>query len=591
MDLLGAEALCGVLRVPSVGLEVLFKGGFQISPRGMSRPAVRARLVAFFSREPQLAELLLSVPEGPWWSWFELLQVLDEDWLRVNWRDLVRYGGLCAAAALALDIRPGLWARGRRLLRREDYWAARTRGGSPVHSEPCSVLAELLFGEAPERVDPPSRGETVPGGSEEGGGGLKRQVVDLRRSLDNHRARLRTQKKALKQAEQDALEQHKRLQAEVRCAQARVHELEASLEARVAAGVAAVKRRLFGLDPALREAASETDRESGGLLVRFHDVLRRQRLLNEKAGVLSDLRRQIEELEQAARELRTCIDDSVTVLPQARDIHGELTRRIRTLRERLGTVVEENEQSDLSSHLRAWIKSVHLAPEGAADLDRAAHLLEDSMLVELLGSAEIDELRGLLEERRDLLRELQDKAPEDGRKHASGHAPGGRSWARELWDPTAELEARAGDPREVWLFVDGYNAIRRVSALREIEEKRGSAEARRELCALCRRKLPAFAHLEIVFDGAGPLSERDSSSGVVIAFSEHATADQNADRYLMARLSREQSPERRLWLVTDDFGLRGQVEDVCEAFISPVHFHQYLTRNGHRPRPVQEENS
>jgi hypothetical protein len=258
-------------------------------------------------------------------------------------------------------------------------------------------------------------------------------------------------------------------------------------------------------------------------------------------------------------------------------LHSRITRRLRELRDLMGDYVEEQPlMPDLADQLRARVKSAHLSEQGEPELEKIEHFLGEALATDLLGADIVAGIRDLLRERRALIHSLQATAmaavPE---KNAGNNRFNGQP--REIWN-VAEALADSGEG--VRLFVDGYNVILRLPELAAIESAENMAAARKRLGTLCRTRAGLFSLVEIVFDGVGALSQREKADGIVIVYSPDRHDSQNADIYLVERLRQTADSTLPAWLVTDDFGLREQAKGVCDAYISTLHFHRFLTGSG-----------
>ncbi|OGV78541.1 MAG: hypothetical protein A3K19_17925 [Lentisphaerae bacterium RIFOXYB12_FULL_65_16] len=558
-----------------VGQGLFFKG-FQVNVRNAGKPAVRNRVRSELLRSPELLSGLLECP-GPWRAWCKTLAMFEEKWLLSHWRDLVRVSRRQdVVVALVVDARPAVAARGRRFLRLTRFWdrppaaspASRIGGG-------LQFLAELL---ATPRV--------VPTDTPERAGGVvatERRVRVLDDQLAAARERLARERTSAQEAAARWTEERKKLQAENRDLRSQLHAVHRELERqlaqtdeRVRAGAEGFQCRVLGLSEEvvhIREAlaAAQVDRVQD----RVEPMLEQHRRLNEKYGALSALRAELATLQNGEKRLLQCVEESVVVLPELHRLLADLRQRRDSLQALLPDAVREAaSEGDLGNALLARVKGAHFQADWGAELDRVVALLEVPLVGELLGAAGLERLQRAASERHKVLARARPCAPELGRGQGGG-ASRGEPQGREIWDVAGALERRQV-PASVWLVVDGYNTILGEPRLAAMAEQHGLAKAREEMVRLCRRRAVMFRGVEVVFDGAGPLSVRETLDGVTEVFAAQKQESQNADVYILGRITAMQPSVDAIWLVTSDQGLRRSVESCCNAFIKPSDFCRFL---------------
>jgi predicted RNA-binding protein with PIN domain len=262
--------------------------------------------------------------------------------------------------------------------------------------------------------------------------------------------------------------------------------------------------------------------------------------------------------------------ESVVLVPDLPETTVQIGQRLREIRETLGELSTDTEAPDLAAALIWRLKNAHLGKQADEDLAQLHDILELDLVREILGPKMHGRLKQLEKTRQDL---TQEPTALDASLDAS--RPADFPVEREVWDLAAKLQQYP--PASVWLFVDGYNAIRRVHDLHKLEQERGLAAARDRFCALCRRCAHQFGHFEIVFDGVESTAATESCAGLRIVYSRSAGESQNADEHLVRRLRALNGQPEVVWLVTDDFGLRERVINHCDAFVPPVLLYRFLT--------------
>jgi len=559
LSALGNERLYqAVVAVPTLQ-ESVFRGGFQPAPATLDNPAVRRRLHSgLLGRLDRLEALLRQGTGSPWASAGEVLQALDTAWLLRHWRALLRgaAGAPALAVAMALDSRAGVRARGLRLLRRRGLWGS---GWRPRQEALPPALRWLVPAAAPvPAAEAPAPAPAV-----------THEMGVLRDALARHRERLRESDQEQRQARLQWGQREKELRRELRESRAAAEQAAADVEARVAKAVAAFRQHALGVTPEcarLAEAVAESER--GDLVERAERVLADQRRQNELHGTYSEVRARIRELCAMAQRLGLCMDESVTVLPGVRGVHAAICREVDRLQALLPA--EEPPMAELAAQLVARIKEPRPVPEAVSELARLEGLLGIDVIADLLGDEGLRQVRTALLRRRQVVTETVLAGAADATPASvAARAP------RELWDVHAALAS--GSTPAVRVFIDGYNAIRRVPELAAIEENGGLTRSREALCDLCRRRAHLLAHMEIVFDGQGALSAREERDGLMVVFSNGLRDSQNADEYLVARVARARSEGGPVWLVTDDRGLRAQSGSWCDAYIGCLDWYRFVS--------------
>ncbi|MBN2452585.1 MAG: NYN domain-containing protein [Lentisphaeria bacterium] len=558
----GEAELFGFLNAHPLLLDQVFRGGFKIAPQSLSRPPLRKRIALALAHGATLPQTFLAETAGPWREACEALCALDGEWLKRQWRDLLRGTGDPAyVVAMAMDSRPELARRGRGLLRRRGILAALT---PPVPARLPPALARLR-GEGEARAAPDLPG--VPGG-EGKVDTLERQIVSLRQALERQRERTRELEAALKQASTDGSDRERDLRRDLRLARQAIEDLRGTMDRQVAERVTDFKRRALALPDASFQPPATASGDVESLLQRVEALIEQQGRVDEAFGTREEIRRQIRRLAEAARRLAVCMDESIRVLPEVRALHASVCREIDRLQGFVPGEVDAVDLPELAAQLVALAKMAALDAAGRQQLDRLEAFLGQELIAEVLGDTGLQRVRQAVALRRRLIAEL---TPPTAARDTPAPAP---PQTREVWGVREVLQT--GEFGRIRVFVDGYNVTKGTAALRDLEAAGGLAAARERLCHLCARRTGAFQSLEVVFDGQGPLSSREARDGVTVVFSNGLEESQNADEYLLRRLAASRSEGDSLWLVTDDRGLRADAELHCAAFVGAEDWYRYL---------------
>lgn len=572
LELAGPDLLWQMFNDAEISCERFFRGGFQVSATGLRSIAVRRRIAVALARDAALAGRLLLVSSAPWQLWLTGLACFSDTWLRSVWRRFLRTGGgVVLALAMSCDERPRIRRRGERLLLREGFWQHPPETDSERLSR---SLLQALPGLA-ETATGSDETAVLSGNSPGGGPRENRELEEVRRSLDAHRHKLKEARQELRQMSVTYGSREKNLESENRVLRQELAHLEETVAARIETAVAALAKDLLRVTPELETVVQENDTSTAGLLTKAASILRKQREMDRRNGLISRLREDHDRLEKTEAELACAINDSVLVLPELRRIHTDVCNRLRELDALLAQHADTPFNDGLETYLMACIRGVCQSSENQEDLDAVDVLLAHGLLAEFLGAVQTARLTAASAERRAFLEEcLREKLSRPAVLIPSQHT---RTEPREIWDLPGALEKSTKDGIGVRLFVDGYNAIRRVRPLSGIENRNGLAVARSTFLDLIRRRQEAFTTVEVVFDGTGTLSQREADGNLTLVYSGSLTESQNADIYLTARLHALAGTGGQVWLVTDDFGLRDHVRTCCQAYIPPLRLYEYLS--------------
>ena len=558
LGVLGNERLYALVMAVPLLHEAVFRGGFQFAPATLAMPTVRRRLRTTLLGRPERVEgLLREAVDMPWTAAVGALQALETEWLRRHWRGLLRATANPALAiALAVDAREPLRQRGLRLLRRRSLWLPDWQARQAALPADLAVL-----------LPPPavlSQPEPDPAANLARAAGAQREQTSLREALTRQREKTRDLELELRQARQEWESREKDLRREVREARAAAERAATETDQRLAARVQEFKREALGLTAEATRLADEAAAPSpDSLSERAERVLAEQQRQNQVYGTRESIRAQIRALSATAHRLTVCMDESIKLLPEVRRVHAAVCREL----ERLQALVPEAEPLvvDLAAQLVARAKEASTAPAALAELDRIEQLLRLETLAEVLGSEGVRHVVAAVAQRRRLITDALHAAPE--------RPPPAPGKVREIWDVRQEV---TGAVALACVFIDGYNAIRRVPDLAAIEQTEGMPRSRDVFGALCRARARSFRHLEVVFDGQGALSAREESAGLVVVFSRGLNESQNADDYLLGRVTKARGEGAPVWLVTDDRGLRARAETFCDAFVSCEDWYRFL---------------
>ena len=533
--------------------------GFSLSHRALGRRSVRALLARALGKHPRLAGRILLARNTPWEHWIQALDMLNEDYVLSCWRDLVRSCGVCVAVAMALDTREAVQRRGLRMLAADSAWWKGEIPTKPLHGHWTDLIELLTARQTAEKAGAEKAPDTSAQARE-----LEQQCGQLRETAERLKRKRAEAEAQFASEREEHREAQRQLRHQLRDREEETDRLRDQFEQRLSDQVTALRDRLLCAPP---EPPATTDPAGRTLAERATEALARQHALDERHGTRPQLQMELEELEKQEGKLRHCFEGSLVLVPGLRETAALVGQRLREIRETLGDIDTDTEVPDLAAALFCRLKNAHLTADATAELARLRDILGLEVVRDVLGPRVHSRLLEVERTRSQLVAErvLDETAP----------APIPAAEEREVWNVGERLACYP--PGTVWLFIDGYNAIRRVHALNQLEQEQGMAAARDHFCELCRRHAHQLRHLEVVFDGTDTVAGAESCAAVQVVYSGSSGESQSADDYLEKRLRIARNDAATMWLVTDDFGLRNRVAATCDAFVPPVLLYRFLT--------------
>lgn len=575
---LSNEQLFRILRIALPLAEELLRG-HKMSPAGVGKKIVRKRIAAEIARTEDFLDLIFQAEHAPWAEWQLALEALDTEWVIQNWCDIARAAGPTFIAALAVSDDPDLEERGRRALRTRRPWQTTEPGQESVPHTLPDALAALRAGlshsgmAAAEAAGPD---RTNARKAEQRASAAEKERDKLSDALAKLRERLKHAESTAADFERQLESQNKLHHQKLREAADTYRELETGFNDKLREAINAFKREHLGVSPDIERVQVEIQTDATApILEHVREVLDEHARLNEKYGTISRLEAEIAELREAREELLRCLAQSVRVAPSLHSVMEAVNQRIDTLQAILPNW-QEPTLSAPAQRLMQQVLNIPLSQEGLAELARLDRELGAGLVCELLGADDVATIQRTVHKRRRQIEALQfeEKLVEhldvpglpEPPPHVQPVEPGEVGRAVERTD------------KPVVLFVDGYNAIMSAAPYRDVKAKRSLESARELFLEHCRRKTAGFENLEVVFDGRGALSERETLQGLTVVFAADLAESQNADNYIVARMRHEHSlgHDHELWLVTADGGLRARVAGVADALIDPDDFAAFL---------------
>ena len=557
--------------------------GFKLTAANANKKIVRGRILAYLAHDPEMCALMLRLEGMPWIPWVLALEAIDEFWLLDNWAHLMRSTrDRNLMAAMAVDHRDSIACLGERLLARpslwRDDWKLKDKPPPPFSWEALAELASLT-----------SPGHTLPDQTPTPGTDAKRAKAEAKqKALESEVKKLKTaldkqKQRTAAEAEERTLTEHKKqvetrkLRDDLKKTRDQLDPLRADFAEKLEARIQQYRRETLGMTEHKQQIEEKLrSHETGDLLEQIQQVLETHRRLNEKYGTLSELRQQINTLENADTRLRECAAESIHVLPELHEVQRNVAKRLSQLR---ALMPGESSIPDARGYVKRTLKMIRnctLANDGLGRLAGMTALVENPAFTELVGDENLQLIKTALKQQKEHLQQIEKEqtlAQMDvpAKSQESGAIP----FPHEVWDVDDELD-RLPEGKKPVVYVDGYNVINGAEPLAATLQTKGLSAARTQLNALCDRIKSAFERIEIVYDGTDALNERETHGNIVEVFAARLEESQNADNYITDSLHSGSRDNGVLWLVTADGGLRARNRAVCHGLIDPQDFVDFL---------------
>lgn len=536
--------------------------GFQPTRAGADRAVVRRRLARVLEHLPP-AELrqALETPDTPWQSCSEALACLNADSLCMLWPSIFRMSREPDfLVAMAMDERPRVAARGRRLLRRSGVWNAppppateRDRRRAPALYE----LAGLLHPKEPESASRPSDDSTH---------------APSAKRLAKLRAKLQRTEQELEAVRAHSEDRVHDLTARLHDAEAALRQVQADCAARVQQSLIAFRDSVLGITDEIEEIgelAHDPDHEA--LLEAATKVLDQQARLDERYGTLHDLHERLCRLQSTRDRTRQACSQSVVQHPALRDLVPKLDAAIAEIES--DARIRTPSPPEFAPGFAAVVEDALLADEPEAALDEVRNALAMPSVRRALGESGVRDMR-------ERVKRIQDRMSARRFAALALQRPENSSRAdlepREIFDLQRELQHDRNGQPPPRLVVDAWNVAFSGYLNGNPERAGSSARARERLVREARSLQSHFTSVDLVFDGTDPVDTVESIGNLRIVFAARRQEEQNADNYIVDHLARQEKEPGEIWLATGDYGLRYRASKNCQAFVAPEVLVRYL---------------
>jgi DNA repair exonuclease SbcCD ATPase subunit len=547
----------------------ILHGGFQLTSKSFENSNLRLRLSALLLREADLLEAFLGNERlmRSWRTVSGVMEMLDGDWLKKNWRALLR---------TVADPRPlvlGMFWAGKKLEDEKLERLSRRLFACPSlwkeadSSRQNAGLADSLklFALTKQPAAAPDSSKKQTNLTKK----LEQEAASLRKALEQSRKESKQQRHASEAEQQQWRQKYANLERELKDRekhwQKLYQQLEANAEEVSKQEIAAFEQRVLGLQPGQEAELEDIRNHNAALQERIAKVLQLQAANNRRFGLRQALRQEISELEAQLQSIQQAIDESVVIYEDLPELQIEVEARITQLKEQLNEQDLSQFPEDIPNRMKLMIKTVRLDENAAKTFSEIRQFLEHDSIRRILYPEELQATQKLLEEQR--------------KKHnhiiSSRNAnTASQTHTGEIWFLTQHIQ----NLHRTSLYVDGCNLLLCDPQWKELTEKKGQATARADLIEKCKSKAALFKNIHLIFDG---IESQDSieklESGLTLHFAARKASDQNADNYLVQLMKEtpKQSQELR-WVVTKDSGLRTRVAHLCDAIVPNQSFAKFL---------------
>lgn len=460
----------------------------------------------------------------------------------------------------------------------------------PVASSASSVASEAVS--APPAVRPGESARIAE---------LRREIAQMRRERreesDKLNAELKEKKRTISSLERRLAEVQDTFDGALR-------ELAEEKDRQVDAAVNAFERTVLGINPDLQLFARQAMEKDGSLDARIRNALERQNELNQRHGSCRQLREERKRLTKYLSQIGEAIEDAVRVDPELLALQKEVDSQLQCVCEKLreDVVCEKGEYEVFPRRLLAYVKGIRLedGDQAKSALEQVQSWVEGPMAAEVLSADEAKEVRTLVFSRRKALERhrrerlaslpIEASAGDNGSGGEEGRAASGNPGSGLFEMRTVcEFKSYANQLKEVELFIDAYNVVKRDPAWSLMEKGvNGFQEAREDFFSKVKAIAHHFKHVTIVYDSDLITDNIDHPNKfVTVVWAGKRTDGQNADNYIVDRLSSLADDDeydddyRRRWVVTEDYALLVRLEEneCCGAHVSNVAFTALLRSN------------
>ena len=544
------------------------QGGFKIHAGTFDSAIVQQRLLNLLLQHDELL-LLPFLSElsrrRPWRNACRAAKMLDGEYLLKNWRKIIE--SLADPRMIIMGLymeskNEALSRLAQRLINCPSLWKNKTEAAAPDKdmTEAWSCLASEARTEKNARATNPEQLKAEQNKNAE----LRKQIKSYKNEIE--------QMQRQKLQSQENLELLRRQQEEKLREQEKQWRQECEIQVGMAKNQAEEKhqaalQRLLGYASDEEARLQQNIKQAGSLNQRINTALQRQAEINQRYGLKRRLLQKINRLQLRQEQLRMAINEALVLDDELLELEQECKTKLQTLRDTLTGEPQPLQLDSMPFRIENMIKTVRLdKQECAATLQEIKQFLQQKFWRQILSSAEQSKLHDILEQ--------QNKRHQHILAQNKNNAAGNTASSKEIWHLTQHF----ADFKRTNIYVDACNLMLRAPEWQEIMKDKGQAETRRLLVEKCKKKVHLFRQIALVFDGVEAMDCIDNiGNNFSLHFAAKKHEEQNADNYLVEMLQKKmRDPKQISWIVTDDYGLRNRLQELCDAAVPAEAFAKFL---------------
>lgn len=548
---------------------ILTAGGFKLMPNNLDR-----RRSVLRQKLPQLGRDALAFANYAVSEYSTLirdtLQFVRDDALRQHWRMLIVNSAEPGLLILALFRFPdNSWQKrlALRLLRIPQAWrpnTVRTDGLtriSATFSAFCAPYIEVLTATEEITADTPEAPPVAT--AEQLQKEYQRGIDDQKKHQADNTAALSQTRAELNNARQEIASLRRQLDTLTADSQKQLQTQKQQIQAQYEQSFDSFCQQAFQNNDSLLCQSIEAGHDTAQILDKLHAAIQAQQELNRQSGTKSSLRQQRDQLQETLDELQNLVDDSCRSIRSLPNLLLITRQQIA----RLNALLKDDEEtlSFASAQLKATINSIPLDAQAEKHFGEITQFIANAVQHGLLFTDEQNMLLRQIDNQRTVLKRLSRQLLDNAVRNLAA-PPTSPTQTPELWFFARNLPLL---PR-VTLIMDGYNVMKRNDVWLRMETNSGFNLARQHFINTCKAKTRYFTAIELVFDSPHNLTTREAiSDKLSVTFAAHVDEEHNADNVIINRVRqlRNSAAADLIWVVTDDHGLRSQIEGVASAFI------------------------
>jgi hypothetical protein len=546
--------------------------GFRISENSIKKPGVKqaisARLVSLLvsSQLVRNAFFVLSFPDDRWFRWAEVIDAHDEDWLKINWRGLIKgTADPALAVAFAIDDRLSLARRGERALKTNSLWTGGLTSSKKLLPKAWEDFIDLLISKDFSSLAERETSDKLQIRFDELSSKMRRSELDASR----HKKAIKKLEVRIRELQARCSEQEScigELREKVKNQARRIKVYESEIETEVLARVAGFYKEFCLCDMCEQELWKDTIKEGGSkdLLKRTERALTAQSHLDARYGTRSRVITRLKKLESKYDKIESALGDALVPAPSLLKVRKDLQLEIAHWRQMLPS--PENACSPLAESLLGQARSFKVDEKGIQQLETLLKELDNSLIESLLNEEEKTflsrHLETLLTERRKIWQACM----------LAKHPP--ISILPHQIDNISNLSAFVLRNHDLCsksiLLVDAYNAIK-SSAEWAILDSQDFTKTRNRFIGLWESRAKDWKMVELVFDGQEEHCRIEKRGNLIVVYTDAGFDSQRADRYIQSHIGEINidNPSTKLFLITADKELRDSVGRWCDYYIEP----------------------